>query len=390
MDFIEQIEDCISGSLTDGILWNRMDQLFAVTCFSDMKITQQNPVFHGEGDVYTHTQMVCQELIRIPAFLNLPLRQKTELFLAALLHDIGKVKTTRLEDGSWISPHHASVGSRIARAFLWQECGLCGTQERIDFRETVCALIRYHMLPVHLIDREEPEREARKVAAFGELAGDFSWHLLCILAEADVRGRIADDIAKGLEQIELVRILAEEADCLSGAYVFADDFTKHAYLLGRNVQPDQTLFDDTWGEVIMLSGLPGTGKDTWIRQNAPDMPMVSLDDLRKELGIKPTDNQGKVIQEARERAKEYLRKKQPFVWNATDLTKDIRQKQIGLFEQYGARVRIVYLETDWKTRTKRNADRADAVPEGVVGGMLGKTVLPAPDEAQTVEWLCAD
>ena len=371
----------------DEIPWERIEQLLSASCFTDMKTTWQNPVFHGEGDVYTHTQMVCRELIRMTAFRELPDKQKTELFLAAILHDIGKVKTTRLENGNWVSPHHSTTGSRIAREFLWQSCGICGAQEMTRFRETVCALIRYHMLPVYLMEQEEPERTAREAAAVGELTADFSWHLLCTLAEADVRGRIADDSTDGLAQIELSRLMAEETKCLYAPYSFSDSFTKHAYLSGRNVQPDQTLYDDTWGEVIMLSGLPGTGKDTWAGRHYPDLPMVSLDGIRAELGIKAADNQGEVIQAAQERAREYLRKQQPFVWNATDLTKDTRQKLIRLFERYGAKVRIAYLETDEETRKARNAGRTNSVPEGAVSRMLEKTVLPTPDEAQAVEWL---
>lgn len=388
MTFIDQFTTCVPGSSTDEIPWNRIDQLLAISGYSDMKETQQNPVHHGEGDVYVHTQMVCRELVRVPAFYELLDRQQIELFLAALLHDIGKVRKTRLEDGNWVSPHHASTGSQLVRSFLWQECDICGTPEKIVFRETVCGLIRFHMLPVHLMNQEKPERKAREVAALGELAADFSWHMLCMLAYADVQGRIANDIGKGLEQLELARMMAEESECLYTPYHFADSFTKHAYLSGRNVQADQALYDDTWGEVIMLSGLPGTGKDTWIKRHRADMPMVSLDDFRAELAIKPTDQQGKVIQAAQERVKEYLRKKQPFIWNATNLTKESRQKWIGLFERYGARVRIVYLETDRQTREERNAGRGDSVPEGTVAGMLKKTVLPMPGEAQTVEWLC--
>lgn len=388
MEFIEEIENCIPCSPMNDIPWKRIEHILSASCFTDTKTTQQNPVFHGEGNVYTHTQMVCQELIRTAAFSSLSDKQKTELFLAAVLHDIGKVKTTRMEDGNWLSPHHSATGSQIVRSFLWQGCGICGTQEMIRFRETVCALIRYHMLPVYLMERKEPERTMRETTAVGELAADFTWHLLCMLAEANMRGRIADDTANGLEQVELSRMLAEETKCLYKPYSFKDSFTKRAYLAGRNVQPDQTLYDDTWGEVIMLSGLPGTGKDTWISRHHPNIPVVSLDGIRAEFSIKPTDNQGKVIQAARERAKVHLRNKQPFVWNATDLTKDTRKKQTELFEQYGAKVRIVYLETDEETRKARNAERKDAVPEDEVAKMLEKTVLPAPDEAQTVEWIC--
>ncbi len=154
------------------------------------------------------------------------------------------------------------------------------------------------------------------------------------------------------------------------------------------MQPFQTLFDDTWGEVILMSGLPGTGKDTWIRENRPDLPVVSLDKIREELKVKPTDGQGEVIRTAQDRAREYLRKKQPFIWNTTGLTRETRQKASGLFERYGARVRTVYLETGWENRIERNAGRTEAVPESAVLRMLNRIEPPSPDEAQAVEWRC--
>ena len=388
MGFIEKIIQLIPGNPSEEIDWDKIEPLFAATCFSNMKEIQQNPVFHGEGDVFTHTKMVCRNLILDPGFHELLPIQKTELFLAAVLHDIGKVRTTRMEDGNWVSPHHASVGSQIVRTFLWRDCGLCGTPDLLVFRECVCAMVRWHMLPVHLMDQDRPDRKMREVAAVGELAEGFSWDLLCMLAEADVKGRIANDVEESLAQVHLSRMLAEEAGCLNGPYSFADSFTKHAYLSGRNVLPDQILYDDTWGEVIMLSGLPGTGKDTWIGQNHPDMPMISLDGMREELDIGAKDNQGKVIQAAQEKAKEYLRRKQPFIWNATDLMKETRQKLTGLFEQYGARVRIVYLETEWETRAERNQKRKDTVPEVTVARMLGKAIPPTPEEAQNIDWVC--
>ena len=51
MGFIEEIENCIPSSPMDEIPWKRIEQLLAASCFADMKTTQQNPVFHGEGDV---------------------------------------------------------------------------------------------------------------------------------------------------------------------------------------------------------------------------------------------------------------------------------------------------------------------------------------------------
>ena len=387
-NFIEEIERCVPASSADEIPWDELERLLAPIGFSAMKTTPQNPIYHGEGDVYAHTRLVCRELIEAPAFRETPRRRKTELFLAAVLHDVGKVKTTRMEDGALTSPGHASTGSRTVREFLWRDCGLCGTPDAIAFRETVCALVRFHMLPGRLIESDDPERKAREIAAYGELAHDFSWNLLAALTEADAKGRISEKIDDALTRIRLSGIVAEEALCADAPYRFPDAFTRRAYLSGRDVAPGQPLYDDSWGEVLMTSGLPGTGKDFWLRKNRPDLPTISLDGIRKELRVAPTDGQGRVAQVAEERAKELLRNKRPFVWNATNLTRDIRQKLVRLFERYGARVRIVYLETDWATRIARNAGRESAVPENAVERMLEKTVLPTLDEAQFVEWIC--
>ena len=385
MDFLNTIQALTPTDPAEPIDWDALETLFGVF-FSGMRATQQDPVFHAEGDVYTHTQLVCRALTGMPAFHALPQRRKTALFLAAVLHDVGKTKTTRLEDGSWTSPHHGQIGSLMARTFLWQECALSGTPEIMQFRETVCAYIRYHMLPLHLTGRAQPERQAREVASLGKLIPDYSWELLCMLAEADVRGRIASDTEDRLADVQLSRWTVEETGCLSSPYGFADAFSERAYLSGRLAQP-QPLYDDTWGEVILMCGLPGTGKDTWIRDNVPHLPVVSLDDIRRELGEAPDAYEGRVKHTAQARAQAYLRQRQPFVWNATNLKKEYRQGHIRLFEQYGARVRIVYLETDWAKRTQRNLDRPGAVPESVVERMLSTAVPPAPSEAQTVEWI---
>ena len=276
----------------------------------------------------------------------------------------------------------------MVREYLWRECGLCGTPRKQRFRETVCSLVRYHMVPVHLIERRKYERQIRQIASEGILTEDFSWELLCRLSEADMRGKIAADIEERIEDIQLCAAAAEEQGCLREPPAFASACTRRACLAGRNVLPWQELYDASWGEVVLMSGLPGTGKDTWIREHFPDLPMISLDEIRRELGIRPTEPQGAVGQRAQELAKGYLRRKQPFVWNATDLTADLRQKEVELFERYGARVRIVYLETSWDTMLERNRSREAEVAGVVIGRMLEKLAPPTAAEAQTVEWFC--
>lgn len=386
MDTWNRLYEQLYDEAERQIRWQRIEALFAPIDFAHLRDTPQNPVFHGEGDVFTHTAMVCDALVSMDRFHCLERRKKAALLLAAVLHDIGKGRTTRMEDGAWVSPRHAAVGSKTVRSFLWRECGLCGNLEAARFRESICMLIRRHMLPINLLRQPDPERTARLAASVGECAADFSWELLCMLAEADVRGRLADDREQCLEQVELARLLAEECGCLRGPYPFADAASKRAYLSGRNIQPDQPLFDPSWGEVLLVCGLPGTGKDTWIRENCPSLPMISLDEIRRETGAPSTGEQAKVARTAQERAKKFLRAGQPFVWNATNLTREIRREQLSLFEKYGARTRVIWLETAWETGLEHNAGRAEKVPPAAIEAMLEKTVPPFPEEAHTVIW----
>ena len=117
------------------------------------------------------------------------------------------------------------------------------------------------------------------------------------------------------------------------------------------------------------------------------IPVISLDDIRRANKIPPTAEQGKVANLAREQAKEYLRRHQSFVWNATNITTQMRESLVSLFETYHAHVRIVYLETDWNTLLDRNHSREEVVPQPVIEKMLGKLVLPEAYETSKVEWL---
>lgn len=95
-------------------------------------------------------------------------------------------------------------------------------------------------------------------------------------------------------------------------------------------------------DFALLSGLPGMGKDHYIESFCPDIPVVSLDAIRRKYKISPTDKSGNgwVIQTAKEEARSYLRKGQDFIWNATNITRLMRSQLIDLFTGYGARVKL--------------------------------------------------
>src|SRR5258708_33327125 len=115
-----------------------------------------------------------------------------------------------------------------------------------------------------------------------------------------------------------------------------------------------------------MSGPPGAGKDTWIRTHFADQAVMALDQLRQELQIAPEENQGRVLQAARERARIFMRENRSFIWNATNITRMLRQQLISFFASYGARIRIVCLDAPYETLLKRNAERKARIPEEVI------------------------
>jgi len=155
------------------------------------------------------------------------------------------------------------------------------------------------------------------------------------------------------------------------------------------VAPDYALFDETETEVVLMSGLPGVGKDFYLLDHYRDWPVVSLDALRRTLGISPTDQKGngRVVQAAKEQARVYLRRRQPFVWNATNITRAMRSQLIDLFTTYRASVRLVYVEVQNSRRMEQNAGRQHLVPEAAVRHLLTRWEVPAPWEAHDVAYI---
>ena len=343
----------------------------------------QNPEYHAEGDVFQHTQMVCGQLCGLDAWHKLPLDSQAILFLAAAFHDIGKPVCTRLEDGKWTSPGHTVLGEKMFRTLTYREShrfGLTFAQ-----RELVAKLIRYHGLPVWFWTKQQPELELYRAAE------NIPLKLLYLLSKADILGRIEGIHGQLSEQAELFREIAKELNIWETPHTFANPYTKFQFYQKGSLWCDAVLYDDTSFDVFLMSGLPLSGKDTWIAQNAKtfpyDIPMISLDDLREKMGVSPSKDSGRVVQAALELARIYLRKKQPFIWNATNLIRETRQKLVGLFSGYGARVHILYLEVPYAELLARNRIRKRHIPENVLETMIRKLEIPCPWEAYEVTTL---
>ncbi|MEM7726838.1 MAG: AAA family ATPase [Cyanobacteria bacterium P01_A01_bin.45] len=339
----------------------------------------QDARFHAEGDVLTHTKLVCEALVNLSAWKILPREKRSILFAAALLHDVAKPAVTGVEeDGTISSKGHALQGARMTQEILW-DLGV-----PFHCREAVINLVKYGSLPLWFWDKPNPEKSVIRVSQF------ISCDMLSLLAEADVRGRYCQDKNQLLERIEFFREFCRENDCFDKPRKFLSTHSRFVYFHKENANPNYHAYDHTRFQVTMMSGLPGSGKDTWIRENCSGMKIISLDDLRRSMGVKPTENQGIVANKAKAIAKDYMRNGQSFVWNATNINQQLRGILIRLFSSYQARIRIVYLEVGWEELLERNKIRIHQVPEQVLYKMRNRLDVPKVIEAHEVKWIFGD
>lgn len=328
---------------------------------SSLKNCPQNPQHHGEGDVWTHTQMVLAEL----ELDGLCAEDQEVLELAALLHDVAKPLCLQPDLSC---PGHARKGSQMARQLLYQA----------NFpwrrREQVCNLVRYHMVPYRLVDAPDWQRQLFAIALTTRL------DLLSLLCRADARGRICQDQQRLLDQIELFAQLAQE-----NPPPFADDHSRLTYFL-RGGDPARVVFHQPRCQVTLMAGLPAAGKDYWVARHGKGRPVISLDGLREEMDVGPDEDQGAVIQRAREQAREWLRQGRDFIWNATNLSQQLRQRILNLCFDYKADVTIVYVEAPLAEIERRNQLRDRPVPGAVLEKMLRRWELPDLQEAHQVKY----
>ena len=342
------------------------------------KTTPQDPVYHGEGDVWTHTQMVVAELLVLADFQAASESEQRILFLAALLHDVAKYRTTVInEDGRIGQPGHSKKGALDARILLW-ELGLPFAE-----REAVCSLVAVHQVPFFAFENNHHGHAPQWLCH--RLSWQTNVRLLCALAEADMQGRVCADKSRALDNIALLRELAREEGCEQTPKVFANEHTRLRYFQGHEVYPDFALQLPQGSKVTLMCGLPASGKNTWVTQHAGGVPVLSYDDTRQRLGLKYGANEGLVAHTVFEMAKTYLREKQDFVWNATHLSAQMRQKNVAVSLAYDAHVRIAYVEADKATLLKRNQARDSSLSNAKLLQMLKHWEMPSVLEAHQLD-----
>lgn len=332
---------------------------------ADMLACPQDPHHHGEGDVLTHTQMVCEQLVSSEAWQQLGREIQEELWWAAVLHDCAKPITLTEQDGRLSNPHHASKGAVLARRLLWQS-GIAP-----DRRERVCGLIRWHMLPYRILERPNSQQQTLAISWQADTAH------LHLLALSDSRGRACKDQQEVTERVEMFAEYCREQNCLGARFAFGSDHARVQYFQRPDRDPSWPGYDDTRCQLTLMVGLPGAGKDHWIAENArADEQIVSLDALRQERKVKRGDKKahGQVISQARQMLRDALGQEQDVIYNATNLSSMQREPILALAHDYNARIRVVMVEAGPEALQAQNARRSglQRVPADAIEALLAR------------------
>ncbi|HKS23306.1 MAG TPA: ATP-binding protein [Thermoanaerobaculia bacterium] len=127
-------------------------------------------------------------------------------------------------------------------------------------------------------------------------------------------------------------------------------------------------------ELIILIGLPGSGKSTYFRSHFASTHAHVSKDLMPN-ARRRDDRQERDIEAA-------LTKGQSVVVDNTNPSREVRAPLIALGRRHGARIVAVYFETDVRTAIMRNRQREGKtrVPDVAIFATRKKLVAPTLEE----------
>ncbi len=163
---------------------------------------EQEPAWHPEGDVWTHTLMVIDQARALN--VDLDRSRLITVMLGAVCHDLGKPATTAFIDGRIRSPNHEEAGVEPTTR-IFDRLNIHSI-DGYDVRKQVLGLVTQHLKPGMF-------HKAPNVSdgAFRRLAQKVDLELLARLARADCLGRTGDFDCSAMDWfVERARALGVE------------------------------------------------------------------------------------------------------------------------------------------------------------------------------------
>ena len=184
----------------------------------------QEPEWHPEGDVFTHTGHACDALARLPDWQAADAESRRVYMVAVLAHDFGKPATTQtaLKEGSQrkVSQGHDEAGAALAKTFLER----LGVPEGMV--ERVVPLVRHHLFHLGALTDRAVRRLAKRLEP-ENIEG------LCLVMTADSMGRPPRPAA----QPESVKALLERSRELNVRTLPPEPILKGRHLIEAGLRP---------------------------------------------------------------------------------------------------------------------------------------------------------
>jgi len=188
-----------------------MDQLDV--WFPELKQTiglEQDPVFHPEGDVWTHTMEVIDRAAAFRDRVSGPYR----FMLLALTHDLGKIVTTEVVKGRIHAYEHETKGMPLVEAFMDRLTG------EKDVKNYVYNMVPLHMRPNVAAYSKPALKSTNRMFDAAEAPADLIW-----FAEADKPVFSGNDAFSGDREFLLERLKAYE-ETMAKPYVMGRDLVE--------------------------------------------------------------------------------------------------------------------------------------------------------------------
>jgi predicted kinase len=142
-----------------------------------------------------------------------------------------------------------------------------------------------------------------------------------------------------------------------------------------------TTASDSRPRVVVLVGLPGCGKSTYVERLGA--PALSSDEIRGLLADDPANQEihHRVFCALRYLLRERLRLRRPVTYiDATNLTPRERRPYVRMAEPYDCAVEAVFFDVPLEVCLERNRRRARIVPDEAVRKMAAKLRPPVVAE----------
>lgn len=327
----------------------------------DLSSEEQSP-YHSEGDIYTHTLMV---------YNNIEDENDIELELAALLHDIGKpfTQVDKGRNGQFSFTFHENISVYLSIDILKKfekDFGIELNKEKILY-----AIGHHQILHKigHISNGEFKITEEERIflnKVFGDKKDYFDF--MVKLGRADSLGRISNDRANSKKRYEFLE---------SRFYLYNYHTNK-----------------ETKSIAYILSGLPTAGKTNFsekkMKEN-PDIIYLSIDNIMKELFSKGAEEYNMYYSKENsevaknvlfKRLKDAVKQRKDIIVDNTNLDPLVRNRNAGIIpDKYYEKRSISFLigEKDLKDRNEKRKKEGKYISETNLWNMAKKFELPTTE-----------